>query len=65
MEEINFGTDGWRGTIAEDYTFANVRRASQGYADLPAADTGWPARVSWSATTSDSGRIDSRRQPPR
>ncbi len=29
---IHFGTDGWRGTIAEDYTFANVRRAAQGFA---------------------------------
>ena len=32
MADINFGTDGWRGTIAEDYTFGNVRRASQAYA---------------------------------
>lgn len=30
--EIKFGTDGWRGHVAEDYTFANVRRCSQGYA---------------------------------
>jgi len=29
---IKFGTDGWRGRIAEDYTFANVRRAAQGFA---------------------------------
>ncbi len=29
---IKFGTDGWRGVIAEDYTFANVRRAAQGFA---------------------------------
>jgi len=29
---IRFGTDGWRGVIAEDYTFENVRRATQGYA---------------------------------
>ncbi len=29
---IRFGTDGWRGVIAEDYTFANVRCATQGYA---------------------------------
>jgi phosphomannomutase len=28
---INFGTDGWRGQIAEDYTFANVRRCAQGF----------------------------------
>ena len=31
-EIIKFGTDGWRGRIAEDYTFANVRRCAQGYA---------------------------------
>lgn len=30
---IRFGTDGWRGRIAEDYTFENVRRCSQGFAD--------------------------------
>jgi alpha-D-glucose phosphate-specific phosphoglucomutase len=31
--KIKFGTDGWRGVIAEDYTFDNVRRAAQGYAN--------------------------------
>jgi phosphomannomutase len=30
--KIKFGTDGWRGVIAEEYTFDNVRRAAQGYA---------------------------------
>jgi alpha-D-glucose phosphate-specific phosphoglucomutase len=30
--KITFGTDGWRGKIAEDYTFENVRRCTQGYA---------------------------------
>src|SRR5574338_98910 len=30
--KIKFGTDGWRGVIAEDYTFDNVRRCTQGYA---------------------------------
>jgi len=30
--KISFGTDGWRGVIAEDYTFDNVRRATQGFA---------------------------------
>jgi len=29
---IRFGTDGWRGEIANDYTFANVRRCAQGFA---------------------------------
>ncbi|MCJ7432357.1 MAG: phosphoglucomutase/phosphomannomutase family protein [Anaerolineales bacterium] len=31
-QKIKFGTDGWRGVIAEDYTFDNVRRAAQGFA---------------------------------
>ena len=31
--EIKFGTDGWRGKIAEDYTFDNVRRCTQGFAN--------------------------------
>lgn len=31
--DIHFGTDGWRARIAEDYTFDNVRRASQGFAN--------------------------------
>ena len=33
MTKIQFGTDGWRGRMADDYTFANVRRCAQGYAD--------------------------------
>ncbi len=32
IHKIMFGTDGWRGVIAEDYTFDNVRRAAQGFA---------------------------------
>lgn len=32
-QKIKFGTDGWRGEIANDYTFANVRRCAQGFAD--------------------------------
>ncbi len=31
--KIKFGTDGWRGVIAEDYTFDNVRRCTQGFAN--------------------------------
>jgi len=30
--KITFGTDGWRGRIADDYTFDNVRRCAQGFA---------------------------------
>ncbi len=32
LAKIRFGTDGWRGRIAEDYTFDNVRRCAQGFA---------------------------------
>jgi phosphomannomutase len=31
--KIHFGTDGWRGQIADDYTFDNVRRCTQGFAN--------------------------------
>ncbi len=40
---IKFGTDGWRGVIAEDYTFANVRRCAQGFA-LYLLKKGWGGR---------------------
>ncbi len=33
MTTIKFGTDGWRARVAEDYTFDNVRRAAQGFAE--------------------------------
>jgi phosphomannomutase len=33
VKDIHFGTDGWRGRIAGDYTFGNVRRAAQGFAN--------------------------------
>lgn len=32
--KIRFGTDGWRGVIAEDYTFDNVRRCAQGFSSF-------------------------------
>jgi len=31
--QIKFGTDGWRGVIAEDFTFYNVRLCAQGISD--------------------------------
>lgn len=34
MSDIKFGTDGWRGRIGDDYTFAAVRRCTQGFADF-------------------------------
>ena len=33
LAPIKFGTDGWRAVIAADYTFANVERVAQAYAD--------------------------------
>jgi alpha-D-glucose phosphate-specific phosphoglucomutase len=41
--KIKFGTDGWRGVIAEDYTFDNLRRAAQGFASylLEKGFAGW------------------------
>ena len=30
--EIKFGTDGWRGLIAHDFTFANVRKVTRAIA---------------------------------
>ncbi len=32
VQKIKFGTDGWRGYIAGDYTFENVQRCTQGFA---------------------------------
>ena len=32
LEPIKFGTDGWRGVIADDFTFANVRRVARAIA---------------------------------
>lgn len=31
-QQIKFGTDGWRGVIADDYTFENLRRCAHGMA---------------------------------
>jgi len=35
---IKFGTDGWRARVAEDYTFDNVRRCTQGFASYMIAE---------------------------
>ncbi len=31
--KIKFGTDGWRGRIAQEYTFDNLKRCAQGFAN--------------------------------
>lgn len=36
---IKFGTDGWRAIIARDYTFANLERVAQAYADFVKRDS--------------------------
>lgn len=43
--DIRFGTDGWRGRIAEDYTFDNVRRCAQGFASYMLTQAGGRAIV--------------------
>jgi phosphomannomutase len=43
QDKIKFGTDGWRGVIADDFTFANVRRVAAAIADYVRAETE-PAR---------------------
>ncbi len=53
--QIKFGTDGWRGLIADDFTFANVRTAAEAIAAyIHARRT--RTRVSASATTRASDR---------
>ena len=43
MDKIKFGTDGWRAVIADDYTFANVRRVAGAIAQYVRAESE-PAR---------------------
>ncbi len=38
--QIKFGTDGWRGVIADDFTFANVRTAAEAIAAYVRAQLG-------------------------
>jgi phosphomannomutase len=43
LDKIKFGTDGWRGVIAEDFTFANVRRVAAAIAQY-VREEGDPAK---------------------
>jgi phosphoglucomutase len=45
LTQIKFGTSGWRAVMAEDFTFANVRRALHGIALYVAAQKPQGARV--------------------
>ena len=42
MASIKFGTSGWRGLIARDFTFDNVRLATEGIALYLKAELGRP-----------------------
>ena len=44
-QQIKFGTDGWRGIIADDFTFGNVRRVAQGSAQYMKARSHEPLAV--------------------
>lgn len=54
MDTLVFGTDGWRDIIGERFTYANVARAAQAYADYlndqgtPSALVGYDTRFSGS-----------------
>ena len=43
--QIKFGTDGWRGVLADDFTFAAVRRVAQGTAEYMLARSREPLAV--------------------
>jgi phosphomannomutase len=40
VTQIQFGTDGWRAVIAEDFTFENVARVAQATADFWKSEIG-------------------------
>jgi alpha-D-glucose phosphate-specific phosphoglucomutase len=42
---IKFGTDGWRGRIADNYTFNSVRRCAQGFAHYMLKTAGQEATI--------------------
>src|ERR1700680_1132533 len=44
-QDIKFGTDGWRGIIADDFTYANVRRVAQGTAEYMRSRSSDPLAV--------------------
>src|SRR3989475_10381082 len=44
-QQIKFGTDGWRGIIADDFTFGNVRRVAQGSAQYMKSRSSEPLAI--------------------
>ncbi|MFZ1752664.1 MAG: phosphoglucomutase/phosphomannomutase family protein [Caldilineaceae bacterium] len=55
---IQFGTDGWRAVISDDFTFANVRKVAQAIADKTRAETG-----DWGSGIGDRGSHPSSQSP--
>src|SRR5437588_1953421 len=45
MTQIKFGTDGWRGLIADDFTFENVRRVAGAIASYVLKNEDWKRGV--------------------
>src|SRR2546427_9588629 len=45
LPEIKFGTDGWRGVMADDFTYASVRRVAQGIAEYMRSRSNDPLAV--------------------
>ena len=45
VPQIKFGTDGWRGIIGDDFTYANVRRVAQGTAEYLLSRAEYPVAV--------------------
>ena len=44
-DQIKFGTDGWRGVTADDFTFGNVRRVAQGTAQYMKSRSNEPLAI--------------------
>jgi phosphomannomutase len=59
---VRFGTDGWRAPIAEEFTFENVERVAQAYADYVKQQQAQTAQAQQKkraqARKSDSGALD-------
>src|SRR5579863_34309 len=45
MDKITFGTDGWRGIVGDDFTFANVRRVADAIAQYVREETPRPHQL--------------------
>jgi len=54
-EGVRFGTDGWRGVIARDFTFDNVARVAQAIADFLRSDirSSDPIYIDWQSDCRD------------